>query len=487
MTTYYAISGAPPQFELTSGVPASGYVLKAYSAGTSTNIAMATDYTGATTANTITLNSSGYPAVSGNVIIPHLAENYKLALFASQAAADSNTGAVWTIDNNQIGASVSSGSLTTVASSATISLNSESTNYFDITGTTTITSITLNNGSEVIAKFADSLVLTHGSFLILPYSENITTKAGDIARFRGESGGIVRLIDYQRETGQPLRYANIPYVQDFRLTLTTGTPVTTSDVASSTTLYCCPYKGNRIALYDGTNWNLRASAEFSIALGTLTNAIGYDVFCYDNAGVPTLELTAWSSATARATALVYQDGILVKSGAATRRYLGSFYTTSTTTTADSASTRALFNYYHRLPRNMLVTDATASWNYTTATIRQANANTANRLAFFVGVDENPVQAEVVARFANSSANVNAIVGIGLDSTTAINTNCIIHDSYSQVANINTTARASYSGNTGIGFHQLNWLEYSAATGTTTWTATSAVSAKAGGIRGIVYG
>ena len=63
---------------------------------------MYTDYLGGTSAASITLNASGYPAVSGNVVIPHLAENFKLALYATQAAADANTGAVWSIDNIRI-------------------------------------------------------------------------------------------------------------------------------------------------------------------------------------------------------------------------------------------------------------------------------------------------------------------------------------------------------------------------------------------------
>ena len=102
MTTYYPIAYFPPQFEISSGVPASGYVLKAYQAGTSTPINMYTDYTGGTSAGSITLNSSGYPTVSSNVVIPHVAEHFKLALYATQAAADADSGAVWSLDNIRI-------------------------------------------------------------------------------------------------------------------------------------------------------------------------------------------------------------------------------------------------------------------------------------------------------------------------------------------------------------------------------------------------
>lgn len=77
-------------------------------------------------------------------------------------------------------------------------------------------------------------------------------------------------------------------INDFRLSLTTGVPITTSDVVAATTIYCTPYSGNQISLYDGAQWNVISSAQFSLALGTLTNVTMYDVFCYNNSGVPTL-------------------------------------------------------------------------------------------------------------------------------------------------------------------------------------------------------
>lgn len=83
----------------SNGDPASGFVLKAYAAGTSTNINMATDSTGNTTATSIALNADGYPEVSGTIVIPHLEQDYKLSLYPTQAAADADSGATWTIDN----------------------------------------------------------------------------------------------------------------------------------------------------------------------------------------------------------------------------------------------------------------------------------------------------------------------------------------------------------------------------------------------------
>lgn len=93
-----------PQYEDANGDPYSGAVLKAYDAGTTTNINLATDSTGGTTVGSIALNASGYPEVSGSIVIPHADRDYKLALYPTQAAADADSGAIWTIDNIAVGA-----------------------------------------------------------------------------------------------------------------------------------------------------------------------------------------------------------------------------------------------------------------------------------------------------------------------------------------------------------------------------------------------
>lgn len=259
-------------------------------------------------------------------------------------------------------------------------------------------------------------------------------------------------------------------INDFRLTLTSGTPVTTSDVTAAGTIYACPYKGKQIALYDGTIWNIRTSAEFSLALSGLTSGKPYDVFCYDNAGTPTLEFLVWTNDTTRATALAYQDGVLVKSGATTRRYLGTFYTTSTTTTEDSAAKRYLWNYYHRADRTLVAAlETTNTWTYTTNTWRQANANAANQLDFVVGVAEDAVFAHVSTSARNGAAQQEAYVGIGVDSTTTNSATLMPNQNIFYTATHLLALTAEYVGIPGTGRHYLAWLEIDVtATGTTTW-------------------
>lgn len=260
--------------------------------------------------------------------------------------------------------------------------------------------------------------------------------------------------------------ANVLNMCEFRLTLTSGTPVTTADVSAVATLYWTPYRGNRVALYDGTNWNMRTSAEISTPSNALT-ALPYDVFVYDNATVPTLEVLVWTNDTTRATALALQNGVLVKSGAATRRYVGTIRVTGASQLQDTYAARWVWNYYNRALRPMRsVLESTATWNYTTATVRQANANAANQLDFVIGVGEDMVFAQVLASALNVTVSTAATVGIGLDSTTAFAATCIYSGLACEAQYQMTTA--SLNTFPGVGRHYLTWLEWSAAAGTTTW-------------------
>lgn len=314
------ISRTVPQFEDSNGEPYSGAVLKFYAAGTTTNISAATDSSGGTTVSSIALNASGYPEVSGNVVIPHLDQSFKIALYPTQAAADSDSGAIWTIDAIGIGAPTQewqdSGVTPVFASTTTFTLSDDQTanfhigrrlklvdsggtdhatitnsvysspnttvtvsvdsggvldsglssvqlsilsaddssvpfmsfssdtitvagdlamgqtfiqkvgadvasaaalpvnvvgNIFDVTGTTTITSLASKGiGTEVTLQFDGALTLTHhATDLVLPAGENITTAAGDVAVFYEYATGDWRCISYQRQ--QPVVVTIIAY------------------------------------------------------------------------------------------------------------------------------------------------------------------------------------------------------------------------------------------------------------------------------------
>ncbi len=410
--------------------------------------------------------------------------------FAYQLWADTTSG--WLKQRDAANAAwilrapLGTGAAVDIASAGTIDLtaNSASSGTLRVTGTTTTTAITLADGQTRLLRAAAAWPITHGASLICPGSASYTCAAGDLILAIGEAAGVVRLMIWKAD-GTPVVSSSSAKVNDFRLTLTSATPVTTSDVTGATTIYCCPYKGNQISLYDGAAWVTRSSAQFSLALGTLTSGKPYDVFCYDNAGTPTLEFLVWTNDTTRATALAYQDGVLVKSGAATRRYLGTFYTTATTTTEDSAANRYLWNYYHRVLRPMVRKEATASWTYTTATVRQANASASNQLNYVAGVAEDAVTAMVQASLTNATG-ANVGVSVGVDSTTVQSGAFQIGNANSSQATANMTAL--YKGIPGVGRHYLVWQEVSQANGTTTWygaTSSSGVPIQSG-IQGEVF-
>lgn len=88
-----------------------------------------------------------------------------------------------------------------VASSTMLTLGNDG-NYFDITGTTTITGIaTKGVGTVVKLHFNSALILTHNATaLILPNGANISVAAGSEAEFVEYSSGNWRLTNYQSST-----------------------------------------------------------------------------------------------------------------------------------------------------------------------------------------------------------------------------------------------------------------------------------------------
>ncbi len=290
--------------------------------------------------------------------------------------------------------------------------------------------------------------------------------------------------------GTAIRTTNLTLakaIPNGRLTLTTAVPVTTADVTAATTLYWALYGGNTIALYNGTAWENFIVAELSIAVPA-TTATGYDVFIDYNSGTPALALTAWSSLTARATNLTTQDGVLVLTGSTGKRYVGSFRTTGVSgQTEDSFTKRYVWNYYNRVQRALVRTDATATWNYTTATIRQANGSTANQVEVFVGVAEVPIDLSIVANVISDSSGVQLAVGIGEDSTTTFNgAGIYMQQGTVSVAQSFTTRMQKYPA---IGHHFYSWNEASTAVGTTTWVGTVTIlgGTVTGGLRGWIEG
>jgi hypothetical protein len=97
-----------------------------------------------------------------------------------------------------------------MASAATLAIGAAAGNYIAVTGTTAITAFdTVQAGTERTLEFAAALTLTHNATsLILPGAANITTAAGDVAKFRSEGAGNWRCVGYMPAAGVALGLAS---------------------------------------------------------------------------------------------------------------------------------------------------------------------------------------------------------------------------------------------------------------------------------------
>jgi len=258
-------------------------------------------------------------------------------------------------------------------------------------------------------------------------------------------------------------------IAEGRLTATTGIACTVSDVSGATSIYYTPVKGNRIELYDGASWNVRTFTEITISVLGLIASRPYDVFLYDNASVVTAELTAWNNATSRNTSIERLNGVWVKNGAATRRYVGTIRINgSGGQLDDTATSRSIYNEHNKCPRSLLKLDTTDNWTYTTATYRQANGSATNTVGVMIGVQDVRLRLGVRAYASNSSADIAIAVSIGDGSTTTAATGVLGMNGWTQTANGVNPLSADLDVVPTVGWHDYNWIEWSTAGGTTTW-------------------
>lgn len=272
-----------------------------------------------------------------------------------------------------------------------------------------------------------------------------------------------------------------------RLTLTSGTPITTSDVTAATSVYFTPYLSGYQSVYNGSAWISIPFTEITIAVPASTSQM-YDVFGYNNNGVLGCDSpVAWTNDTTRATAIVLQNGRYVKSGDATRVYLGSFRTTTVSgQTEDSLAKRYVWNYYNRINRPMKVVDTTDSWSYNTITWRQSNNNTANQLDCVIGVSEDTVLIQAFGEVLNGTATSRTCgTGIGLNSTSVNSAQMMSQQG--TTSSLVSQQNALYNNFLPVGRNFLVWLEIGGGTDTQTWYGDAGLSVRQTGIMGLLRG
>lgn len=250
-----------------------------------------------------------------------------------------------------------------------------------------------------------------------------------------------------------------------RLTLQSNNPTYFSDISGST-LYFTPYVGNNISLYDTStsSWITYQFNQISLVLSGMTTNTNYDIFLYHNGSNLVLENTAWSTDLLRSTNIIYQNGVLVKSGALNKRYIGTIRSTSSNTTEDSSARRFVYNSNNQIQKTLSATDGILH-TYTSSIIRPyRNISTlgVTKLEFICGLQS------FITLFCNSffvTESNSSSVGIGLDSFSSINTkaaNTTIHSSGPALFFDNNTSDIV---NINEGFHYLQLLQYGSVTTT----------------------
>jgi len=293
-----------------------------------------------------------------------------------------------------------------------------------------------------------------------------------IGRFYWDGAKIVRdsvRTDLARHIANILYFID-PQTCDGRLTAATNDPVPVIDINSSNTLYFTPYVGNRIALYvQDYGWRIYTFGELSLSVTGLSTSGVYDIFIYDNAGSLALSSLFWASGTVRATALIRQDGVWVKSGAPEYRYLGTIrIDAASSIIRDDHQNRFVWNMYNRVEKTLYLTEATNSWTYVNTNVwRILNNDWANNVCrMVVGINESLLTFESRVYAENSTANeigVGVCVDAGNDNLGLIR--CGNKDA---PANYNEGWYGSiYKGYPGIGYHTVVVTELSGG-GTTTF-------------------
>lgn len=302
--------------------------------------------------------------------------------------------------------------------------------------------------------------------------------AGSVASVNGQTGALV-----------------IWSAPQGRLTLTTATPVLGTTVSGATTVYYTPYVGNIVPIYDGTNIIPTVFAELSQATTDTTKSPAavaassvYDIFVWNDSG--TIRATrgpAWTNDTTRSagTALVRVNGLLLNNASITNgpaasrgTYVGTIRSNASSqidfifgasSAGGTAAFFGLWNAYNRVNVATTVTDSTATWTYTSATVRSANNSTGNRISFVSGLAEDGIKATYFDGFATGTS-VNSVgnIGIALDATNVFDKRAFGLNPSAGGAAANFTIAAPNSYAPQLGFHFLQAVESSDGTNTTTF-------------------
>jgi len=267
------------------------------------------------------------------------------------------------------------------------------------------------------------------------------------------------------------------------LTVSNTELIPTTNVVAASTLYYKPYLSGQIAIYDGSAWNLRTFTFTSLALTGLTADKNYDVFINWNGSAIVITLgAAWTSDTLRAEALDIRDGVVVKTGNHTKRWVGTIRASSATTTEDTLLKRFVWNAYNGAIRKFKVTESTANWTDNTSGWRAARNQATNAVEYVTGDASSFLNMQTFSLCSSSGPNA-AASGVGIDSTTVNSA-----DVFGGVAVTSglLPVTSAYAGYPGLGYHKITWLERSDGSTVTYYGIHSDASGFQSGMTGEIF-
>lgn len=280
-----------------------------------------------------------------------------------------------------------------------------------------------------------------------------------------------------------------------RLSLVSGLPLSTSDVAGATSVYYVPAVGAHVPVFDGAAFVARdIGAQLTLALDSDSGHTQYhsananfDLFvawtgtaAYLGSGPAWTAGPTAGSSTARGAGagstelesfkglLVNKNAIQLRTGAAAGNtvtiparqatFVGSFRPLVAGQATDTKSRRLLFNAYNQTIRQLRVRDAAPNWTVPNTDRRQANGNPANKLSILAGLDGQVVSARATSlMFTGGAVLRQGQVHIGLDVVSAPLPDVVSGFMVTSTTN-QVSATAFYDGVPGLGFHELLWVE-----------------------------
>lgn len=360
----------------------------------------------------------------------------------------------------------------------------------------------MHAGATVFLRLLSTPVFVNSAKLQCPDSVSYVGQANDLIVARSEGDRVWRLYVLSNTSRTSLTPLSA------RVSLDINSPITSSDMTGQTSVYWVPIAAQRVSLWNGFSWVSYPVSALTLALDSTSGHTNYhqagklfDAFLADD-GTGTVCLAtgpAWTASNgvtprgsgAGTTEIENRDGVQVNKNSITLRFgsasgntftaaanqarlVGTFCCTANGVTEDSSLNRLVSNVYCAEPRPMKVLETTATWAGLTATgtdFRISRGSGTNAFAFVQTLPGRRTRAEAAGLAANSAGGNTVITAIGLDSMTLAAPGSRIGFANGPAGAV-FPLTASYNDFTGLGYHALNWLEYSVNGPTTTWYGTA---------------